>query len=137
MSAAITLLRELDSLGVELDADGDRLRFRPASAVPPAIRHRMRTLKPDLLDLLRQRQAPDALAAALRIGGRAVEVTYRELGPLTPTADGWRCPDAMQGPWRERFVEACTRLHRSIRVLELAEHRALVETLTAMRTESP
>lgn len=51
MSAA-GLLAELRRRGVELRPDGDRLRFRPVTAVPPDLRGRMAACKPELLDLL-------------------------------------------------------------------------------------
>jgi hypothetical protein len=62
------LLVELRQRGVEVVADGDRLRYRPTSLVPPELHERIVRLKPDLLVLLRTR----APASEHRCDGRTV-----------------------------------------------------------------
>lgn len=52
MSAA-DLLSDLDRLHIRLDADGERLRFFPQSAMTPELLDRLRTHKAELLALLR------------------------------------------------------------------------------------
>src|SRR4051812_28060242 len=61
---AIALLTELTRQGVELNADGDRLRYRPHPhpAVSPDVLDAMRRMKADLLDLLRGRGGRGAAA---------------------------------------------------------------------------
>lgn len=49
---AAALLAELVRLGIELRADGDSLRFRPRSAMTPALARRLLAVKPELLALL-------------------------------------------------------------------------------------
>lgn len=57
MSAARDLLSELQSLGVELSANGDRLHVKaPAGVVTYALRERLTKAKPDLLQLLATNQ---------------------------------------------------------------------------------
>lgn len=57
MSAARDLLSELESLGVELRANGDRLHVRaPAGVVTYALRERLAKAKPELLQLLAANQ---------------------------------------------------------------------------------
>ena len=52
---ATELLASLDQLGVQLEAQGDRLRFRPQSLVPPAMIADIRHHKIALLDLVSDR----------------------------------------------------------------------------------
>jgi hypothetical protein len=47
------LLSELDRLGVRLEADGDRLRYSPRSALTPELFARLKAHKAELLALLR------------------------------------------------------------------------------------
>ena len=49
---AAALVAELRARGVELVSAGDRIRFRPASAVPRELRDQLRALKPEVLGLL-------------------------------------------------------------------------------------
>ena len=53
---AATLLAELARRGVTLEASGDRLRWKPAGAVPPNLRHALATYKPELFALLAKRE---------------------------------------------------------------------------------
>jgi hypothetical protein len=46
------LLAEVQALGVAVHADGDVLRFRPGSAIPPTLVEELRAHKPELLELV-------------------------------------------------------------------------------------
>ena len=61
---ADAILTELNQIGVELNAVGDRLRYRPKDAVPADLLERMKDNKADLLAALHHQQA-EALAAAM------------------------------------------------------------------------
>ena len=58
---ATEIIRDLRSLGVELQAQGDRLRFRPKDAVTPDLLALLVQYKPDILA---------ALSTKARIRGR-------------------------------------------------------------------
>ena len=64
---AAEILSELEARHVELAVNGDRLRFRPVSAVPAELREALRLHKAELLAMLRQRQTV-ALRDALPYG---------------------------------------------------------------------
>lgn len=70
-------LAELDALGIQLEVDGERLRFRPREAVTANLARRMKAHKAELLALLRGRAELDRRIA-------------EELAQLVPyrTADG-------------------------------------------------
>jgi hypothetical protein len=55
---AADLLSELEARQVELAVAGDRLRFRPATAVPEDLREELRAHKAELLELLKTRSVP-------------------------------------------------------------------------------
>ncbi len=60
-----TLLDELHSLGVTLEARGDRLRFRPVRAVPPDLVERLRANKDEVLAHLERQAASDKTPTTL------------------------------------------------------------------------
>ena len=53
------LLAELDALGIRLEADGDRLCFRPRDKVTADLAARMKAHKGELLAAVRKREAMD------------------------------------------------------------------------------
>jgi hypothetical protein len=59
----IELLTELQLRHVELEVVGDRLRIRPAAAVPPELRAELRARKAELVNLLKDRSGPLLLQA--------------------------------------------------------------------------
>ena len=59
LHTAEKLLAELDALGVELQGDGDRLRYRPRDKVTADLADRMKSHKAELLALLAKRAAWD------------------------------------------------------------------------------
>ncbi len=62
---ATELLSRLEALHVELVPAGDRIRFRPASAVSSELRAEIRAYKPELIRMLGSPSETRALAAAL------------------------------------------------------------------------
>ena len=87
---AAALVAELRALGVELAPAGDRLRFRPASRVPPDLLARLRERKAEVLALL----AEDSLAPARAWSGYSYPwpdslsaLGVRHVGPFDQCAD--------------------------------------------------
>lgn len=60
------LLDEVEALGVTVDRDGDVLRLRPGSAVPPDLVEELRAHKPALLELVGLRGWPEASRECVR-----------------------------------------------------------------------
>ena len=60
---AAELLDELDALGVQLEADGERLRYRPRGRVPGSLVGRMRAHKAELVALVARRGEIDRAIA--------------------------------------------------------------------------
>jgi len=62
------LLAELTALGIELQAHGERLRFRPQTAMTAELVARVKVHKPGLLALLADTETPtgDAAGAGFR-----------------------------------------------------------------------
>ena len=60
MSNAIELLNKLNALGVQLSVDGDNLRYKPASVVPPDLVNQMRQRKVEIIRLLRKPELVEA-----------------------------------------------------------------------------
>ena len=52
------LIADLAKLGIRLEANGDRLRFHPRSAVTPDLAQRMKAQKQELLEVLRAGAQP-------------------------------------------------------------------------------
>lgn len=73
------LLAELDGLGIQLEADRDRLRFRPREKVTVDLAGRLKAHKAELVAAVRKREALDRRIA-------------EQLAQLVPykTADGRR-----------------------------------------------
>ncbi len=57
-TTATDLLSELTGMGVNLEAHGDKLRYRPIDAVSPRLLERMKANKPELLALLADKPEP-------------------------------------------------------------------------------
>jgi len=88
-SPAIDLLGELRERGVELQVQGDRLRFRPASALPPELLQRVARLKPELIALLAPPRAPEQ---------KVEDLSVEEADRREPTPEPARTPEAGDGP---------------------------------------
>ncbi len=93
---AAELLVDLARRGIRLDADGERLRYHPRSALTAKLLERLKAYKAELLTLLRTRQdfdvddAPDAEPALAvqekpaKIACRCGSTTWRDV----PIHDG-------------------------------------------------
>jgi hypothetical protein len=55
-----TILDKVRQLGVSLTVEGDRIRYRPASRMPPDLVETLRSHKAELLQALKQHQAPES-----------------------------------------------------------------------------
>ena len=60
------LMADLARLGIKLEADGDRLRYSPRSAVTPDLAKLMKAHKSELLAMLRAGQTPLSLSEAVK-----------------------------------------------------------------------
>lgn len=117
-----SLLTELRSRGVELEAAGDRLRFRPVEAIPPELFAELREHKAELLGLLGGRVADslggvnvDSISAAevcaMRLSefadaGLVVEVRSEVLGEVVVFA----ADNALLDPGERRTVYRASEL---------------------------
>lgn len=88
MTPAEALYADLRSRGIDLETDGERVRWRPASMVSPRDERRIADVRPDLIRLLRS--------------GLASASCPRCSWPLD-AAD--RCPKCF-----DRVCERCTRM---------------------------
>lgn len=89
---AADLLTELDRLGIQLEADRDRLRFRPREKVTAYLADRMKAHKAELLSLVAKRQS---------VNQRIAE----QLAQLVP----YRTPDRRQGWINPQYQEELAR----------------------------
>ena len=84
-----SLLSELHSLGVTLEARGDQLRFRPVNAVPPDLVEHLRANKEEVLAHLERRpktdEGPATLEALSQIG--AILIRTAKFGPVWVAMD--------------------------------------------------
>ena len=65
LGEARDILEALSSMGIELEAQGDHLRFRPQSAMTPDLLSAVKSCKQDLLEIL----TPDSLLPGLSGSG--------------------------------------------------------------------
>ena len=131
MNTAADLLAELTELGIELVASGDRLRYRPRSAVTPDLVERLRIHKAELLAILGQSEGRDGATGgmgALR-GEHTLSVDPGEFLPI------WRqhyieppepCPGCggllyWWNVWGDRRCMTCDPPVAAMRLLERAE----------------
>lgn len=87
------LLAELDGLGIQLEAEGDRLRFRPREKVTVDLAARLKTHKAELLAAVRKREALDRRVA-------------EQLAQLVP----YQTPDGRRGWVHPRYRAELDRL---------------------------
>jgi hypothetical protein len=114
--AAQDLLAELGRRGVELAADGERLRYRPRDAVPPELRVAIVEHKHALLALLADEEAEvrwraDAMRTQLTPTGPIPALAARPIGaresgqclscgdPLGPRSR-YRCEPCVKAAWQ-------------------------------------
>jgi hypothetical protein len=86
--SAEELLAEVDALGVTVRLDGDILRLRPGSAVPPGLVEALRAHKPELLELVLLRGWPEASRDAVRRFQVPEARLYPFLGEAVATRQG-------------------------------------------------
>jgi hypothetical protein len=133
------LLAALGTLGVRVEAIGDRLRYHPASVVPPELLEQMRRHKLAILALLRGQSAdqpaatepptaPRELALARQLARTWTETrsqleqlvlgtAERKGYPRVQLARGvWLLPG--RDPWQRFAMSPCTRPEGLIRALE-------------------
>ena len=65
---ATLLLARLESLGVSVKADGDKLRLSPASMVPDDLVETLREHKPAMLDAVAEREPDTLIRRCARLG---------------------------------------------------------------------
>ena len=122
--AARDLLVELERRGVELAADGERLRYRPRDAVPPELRVAIVTHKQELLALLADEEAEvgwraEAMRFQVPPTGPIPVLAARPVGPLTDDGRCQSCGDLLppEGRYRcEPCIKAAWRALREVRV---------------------
>ncbi len=127
MSGAEAVLSDVRRRGIELQASGDKLRFRPADAVDEELRARLAAHKPELLRILSQsgasagtntnRTTADTSAVFDRTGRNpgpdagdnpaldAADPALDPLGALSETDRGYLVPDKLPPSWREWYEE--------------------------------
>ena len=69
---AAAIMNEAEALGIELVADGPRLRVRPKSLLTPGLLDRMRTHKAGILDLLSLGGWPEESLECVRETGKLI-----------------------------------------------------------------
>ena len=113
-----TLLIEMTRRGIEIVAHGDRLRYRPRSAMTPDLAERVRHHKTELLDIL-------------RAAGSGTAVPIQSDAPDT-NAQVTR-PDDLPADWRELYEErSAVREFDGGHSRAAAEAGALRDVLTRM-----
>lgn len=87
------LMADLERAGIELQADGDRLRFRPQSAIPPDLAARLKANKAGILAMLKKADTPDIPPRPQPWQGHYMRLTFK---------DGWWA-------WRQQKIDAAHR----------------------------
>jgi TubC N-terminal docking domain len=82
------ILAEVEALGVTVHLDGDNLRLRPGSAVPPSLVEELRAHKPELVELVGLRGWPKASRDAVCKFGAPEARLYPFLGKMAATPLG-------------------------------------------------
>lgn len=82
------ILSELQTRQVELAVVGDRLRFRPVSAVPEPLLEALRAHKAEVMDLVELRSWPEASKDAVRRFRQPCARLYPFIGRTIQTPQG-------------------------------------------------
>jgi len=120
------LLLDLERAGVqELIPDGDRLRYRPRSALTPDLADRLKTHKPDLLAVLQPAETPGVAVSTPAAGIRA-EAAVRPIrweDCIDPSEPCPNCGGLMfwWNPLGNRRCLTCDPPTAALRMLERAE----------------
>jgi hypothetical protein len=108
MLAAAKVLSRVQGHGITLLPDGDRLRFRPASALTPELREELRQHKEDILSILRRREEVQQDTSPLIENASEVRQIAREVlgpveNPVTPPPPPGRDPLVHRDTDKARF----------------------------------
>ena len=129
-----TLLDELHSLGVTLEARGDRLRFRPVRAVPPDLVERLRANKDEVLAHLERQAAsdktPTTLEALSQIG--AVLIRSDKFGSVWLAIDQ-ATADEIRAEEKQREKPCPVFMAEDVAHLEIKSERAIRGALEIIR----
>ena len=129
-----SLLDELHSLGVTLEARGDRLRFRPVNAVPPDLVKHLRANKEELLAHLERRpvteEAPATLEALSQIG--AVLIRTARFGSVWLAIDQ-ATADEIRAEEQQREKPCPVLMAEDVAHLEIKAERAIRGALEVIR----
>jgi hypothetical protein len=96
---ASRLIADLARLGIKLEADGDRLRYSPRSALTPDLAKLMKAHKSELLAMLRAGQTPLSLALVV-LASVPAEGNWHKVWDITHGEYDWidGAFDAYPGP---------------------------------------
>jgi len=129
-----TLLDELHSLGVTLEARGDRLRFRPVRAVPPDLVERLRANKDEVLAHLERQAAsdktPTTLEALSQIG--AVLIRSDKFGSVWLAIDQ-ATADEIRAEEKQREKPCPVFMAEDVAHLEIKSERAIRGALEVIK----
>jgi hypothetical protein len=118
------LLAELARRGIQLEAQGARLRYRPRSAMTPELAERVRAHKPGLLAVLQEACGPnDAPVSVSRVSGAEAQDPPHELSLAERVEAGYVNPGWSPAAWAERLqqlADRCEALHPEL----AAQYRA-------------
>jgi len=131
---AASLLDELHSLGVTLEARGDRLRFRPVKAVPPDLVERLRANKDEVLAHLERQAAsdktPTTLEALSQIG--AVLIRSDKFGSVWLAIDQ-ATADEIRAEEKQREKPCPVFMAEDVAHLEIKSERAIRGALEVIK----
>ena len=129
-----SLLDELHSLGVTLEAHGDRLRFWPVNAVPPDLVEHLRANKQEVLAHLERHpatdQAPTTLEALSEIG--AVLIRSEKFGSVWLAIDQVTA-DEIRKEERQSATPCPVLMADDVAHLEIKSERAIKGALEVIR----
>ena len=129
-----SLLSELHSLGVTLEARGDRLRFRPVNAVPPNLVEHLRANKEEVLARLERRpdtdETPTTLEALSQIG--AVLIRTARFGSIWLAIDQ-ATADEIRAEEQQREKPCPVLMAADVAHLEIKSERAIRGALEVIR----
>ena len=97
------LLTEVEALGMTVHLDGEVLRFRPGSVVPPDLVEELRAHKPELVELVNLRGWPEASRDSVRRFRVPEARLYPYLGKPVATRQG---PGRLLQVFRDRAAVA-------------------------------
>ena len=92
MSTTADLLADLTGRGIELRAEGGRLRFRPVAAMTPELAERVKAHKGELLDLL----SPASMAEPSETHADREIRRFLRVAVPQPDGRGWYDPGSLR-----------------------------------------